>query len=1166
MTDYVKLNTSIQTGSNADTVKRDADGNKEAVIELRLPNNIFKAPNGQKVESVEMETTKLRLSLENTPIAQIPLDSDLSTEDLKVTKCQLDVYPYCLLDDNQLAPTPGDTDASFAFPNYKNHFVTFVVRLFLDATVTYFVLDEIRVQTNSGEFSIPQNPVLQQALVDCFLPKVEHMMNLCPQSNHEKFSVNGSELMVKSIGTLQQMLQDSLENAVTFASTSNETVVFADFIIASPSYANLSVLSPTVYDFSAYGEQYSRVVAWRMSVDSEHSSSSCSLSDACKPQIQLGGQTMSIAYDSAAFDKCVPVVWNTPYVNTYDQPEQLTIDSIRKNSWSVPPPKRMYKYGVSVTDNPDAYNFALKHPVTCAAMNIVGNEAMKNTFSFLPWIKVDTTQISAFNTNRGKYRVTNTIKCNVDSSYSTSRVWVLKNGQDIGSLRYTGGKMATINYRIDNVSQPCIRFKFVLDHAIDNMDEFCLADVTDVEIPEVSSAGSVGGNISVSEQSIHNWYPLELLHPLNNTTACTYRQWLPVENADFPGYSISKSVSNLPLKARISPTSGNTPANTLYKFRWLPEYTTEQWAYTAYVFYNTKQTPKMVIVPGKYPDAIDIEQNEVFMYWKTSWFIDPASLWRYGSSLSGTIEAEAVSYSTWCRASVHVERSVVEFSETTSPRSLVLPNLKLDGDAFYILDGTTAQVNVGNQEVLNNQQFLFNIDTTRVRTERDTYDDNGCAIVLFDPEGESIPGSITVDDGTDTSRNGVQRSDLPTQKHMTCSYNISDYSLQEGQGYNLPPNAAAGNYIVLQYSGTRSTLAQWGTELLRSWGPEISNVSVQAMGQHYPDILYSRAGVSSYTTDTTPTDPVLLSRRQSNDVSLSPSTVSNNWVGSSRTLTLFSPPPDMVQDIYLCVKDSGKLVYARMFSSHDEFGQILSFWMYRLVDPTDDIAGWQSPQAVMNQAVDASLSKGVTYKTFGTSADDPNPEATVNYFFYLGDQHMSNSGQMEYGRLYGYGCVKNVDSFTDTTTCSAADPEYVGNNRLTFTWDNLPTVVLSPIASIVLTLDGMKLTEEIQPINAGQPGSSSLTQSNPVIENYYTLAQTLRDLHDELVITRQQYDVNSKYTLTPLSGQERTITLSARYITKDGKMHQIYIPPNGVFSLQLTFRVHFVPLPPSYMY
>ena len=82
-----------------------------------------------------------------------------------------------------------------------------------------------------------------------------------------------------------------------------------------------------------------------------------------------------------------------------------------------------------------------------------------------------------------------------------------------------------------------------------------------------------------------------------------------------------------------------------------------------------------------------------------------------------------------------------------------------------------------------------------------------------------------------------------------------------------------------------------------------------------------------------------------------------------------------------------------------------------------------------------------------------------------------------------------------------------------------------------------------------------MTSVFPIVENYYSLAQTLRDLHDELVITKDNFDVTTKYNMSIISGQDRVLKLSAHYITKNGNIYQIYIPSKGVFNVQLTFRL-----------
>lgn len=127
----------------------------------------------------------------------------------------------------------------------------------------------------------------------------------------------------------------------------------------------------------------------------------------------------------------------------------------------------------------------------------------------------------------------------------------------------------------------------------------------------------------------------------------------------------------------------------------------------------------------------------------------------------------------------------------------------------------------------------------------------------------------------------------------------------------------------------------------------------------------------------------------------------------------------------------------------------------------------------------------------------------------------------------------------------------------TLTWKNVPSVLLSPISSIVLLLDGVNVNGQVQPINIQQAQGSSLTTTIPVIENYSSLAANLRDLKDELVISRDAFTNNVLCSIVPSPGMMRDIRLRACYITKKGNLVPIYIPPEGEFSLQLSFLVKY---------
>lgn len=128
---------------------------------------------------------------------------------------------------------------------------------------------------------------------------------------------------------------------------------------------------------------------------------------------------------------------------------------------------------------------------------------------------------------------------------------------------------------------------------------------------------------------------------------------------------------------------------------------------------------------------------------------------------------------------------------------------------------------------------------------------------------------------------------------------------------------------------------------------------------------------------------------------------------------------------------------------------------------------------------------------------------------------------------------------------------------MTLVWENMPSVLLSPISAIVLLLDGVNVKGQVQPINLQQLQGSSLTTTIPVIENYSSLAANLRDLKDELVISRDAFLNNVLCSMVPSPGMMRDVRFRACYISKKGNLVPIYIPPDGEFSLQISFLVKY---------
>ena len=128
---------------------------------------------------------------------------------------------------------------------------------------------------------------------------------------------------------------------------------------------------------------------------------------------------------------------------------------------------------------------------------------------------------------------------------------------------------------------------------------------------------------------------------------------------------------------------------------------------------------------------------------------------------------------------------------------------------------------------------------------------------------------------------------------------------------------------------------------------------------------------------------------------------------------------------------------------------------------------------------------------------------------------------------------------------------------VTYRWENIPTILLSPVSSVVLLMDGLGVSPQILPINIRQRQGSSLTTTIPVVENYFPLTSTLRDLHDDLILRKENFANTALFSIPPSGITERTLRFRIGYITKDGQLFDLYIPPTGVFTLQLTFCFHY---------
>lgn len=1216
--EYVKLNSSIQTASNAGKPIYDEEGNIEAKIEMRLPDNIF-ANNTQsprKIDGVSMLTTKFRLSMENTPIAQIPLDMEKTKENSIVSTCQMDVYPYCYLDDNQLAPDPDALGTTIAFPSYKNHEITYSLCIWEfpvggEPAPTQVDDPTFTIPMNCGEAVYPKSHIWDFIMQTDAVSEAEHLMNLCIQSNHEKYMIEGDQLLIKNIGTIEQMLQDALENAVTFASTSFSGNIVIDVVPEGEYPSDLSPAPNPDLKVDLLGHTY---VFWKYRNDISSSQIENNLKFAFKPRVQIGEQSLTISYDSAAFDNIIPIIWNTPYVETYDRPEQMTLDTLMNSVWNQPPPKRQYKYGVKFSDD-KTFEYTWLRGLKCAAINLICNKAMRETFSFLPWIPVDGGNFPSFSVTPDTYT----------SEYleTESRTYDRQNGQALNSATRVVATEQFSGYTITNNGESVSTFEHDAHYEIPDLTpEQRSALYMFYEYQEDDETEGIYNQRVWTGQPASSFTTTTIARNsiLGNTTYSTHMSTIPDDDALYPADTAETQTINIPSTDPAPPTttsSGNTTANlksrqvgeayeivggaayasgivnenepslsgitwTLRKLSGSLNSTFESWLNSHPENWYLLFVPTwdgMERIVKRETISENVERRTHVIMWPVSsggtitykiphFDMTASSLANLDISTINVANYESYMFCTFPYTDTTTYTFIGEHRNDGNLIPKTLPNFHVDDDKkFYMLDGTTAEVSIGSPELIptsEGSEYKYKV-FTRVeehheKTPKDTF--------IYTLPHTSDP--IAILDGGGTIEN-MATYKMQGWRIGPGFYNTSDVVNNIVIFVKIIyPNRHVRHVMpIYQFLSENSSDVPSRQALIDNNLYDIDGE--EALSVLDRDAIVHGAKISYGFGQTIDDLNITQSTTYSND-NLTPGTETSSTPHVENDTNTSTTRPNRSGFIYIATKHDGVIgtvyateLYTKYYSQEDRTVYCIS---------VDDDLFTPHYTRTFNEpnSVDSSWDRTVTIYAYDlkmtnelqqdlniiSSYNNVNQSTRTGYGMFL----YPDTEYPDFATVY-VDDVQTVhhDRWTDTTVITTAEPQAqgVGNVRLSFTWNNLPMVVMSPIASIVLTLNGMQLNQEIQPINSTEESAaaSSLTTVVPIIENYYSLAQTLRDLHDELVIIKDSYDDQSKYSLAVRSGQERSFTMSAKYITKDGRIHQIYIPPNGVFSVQLTFGISY---------
>lgn len=1114
--EYVKFNTSVQVASNAQNLIKDDEGNIAAILELRLPDNIFPAENGnKKVDSVQMLATKMRISMENTPIAQFDVDEDTAKKLEKldrssnaafITTSQMDLYPYVIKGDNQILPAKTNS----AFPHYRSQILEIQINVWTGTTMptvdTLYVhpLSSSSFAENIGRYQIPFQKAGLFAAID-------HLSNLVVKQ-YMPVKREDDVVSIFNVGSIEQMLQDGIESAFVYNNTNlNEPLHYEIWFFSEDAYNNnqyptfyipftkkdIDTENSMIFDEMGGLKAFfvNKIAGPDYTVQEEEISN---LRYSVKPKVSFTEQKLRISYDTAPFTTNVPLLWCNSFVNTYDNPLQLTLGNVYSDYCDgFKPPKRVFSYGA--TENRDeSYFFTLKQS-TINPINIVGNKALRDTFSCLPWITVDTNTNGFFkNKEKAKYRIKEQMQ--VKTNITTADLVIAKRPQEApAGTRWRQFQAAGVDCTsIDTaLTTNCLVYTFSIPKNAVNTN-FTVFNERYPKAKRLNQNANWG-----TETRLQDTYlgVTEMVSRSNeNTTESisemkTFEQYEHNYDGDFPPMGVNEIYSSsstektvLPDVAAQQPCCGYFNINGEDKMLIydIPE---GNWSISGFRCWLPPVEPDFVSEPVESGDNFNLSA-----YWNLPQTGIYAGKIILVAVLTGGFWAWwGVSYGREIvDAKTYYKQNVIETLTEASIDDLLfnfLPNVDLDEKGrFYVLDGTTTNLDIGQQEVIEGPtNTLFHI----TQVSRFIEEKNGVT--------ETWNGTY---DGT------------PYSKIVTNFYNASD-----------------SPYVEYDYT------------LIDESAPDTpSNRTNQR-------IRYLNVSTDPLTHILDPDDyieePTSAARRIAISMSPYPSrteTVSNEWDTSS---TNYPVGTTEIGPIYSPWTETNKSITS--LQTERRITHIGGINVIYLENSSDEY--WYAP------------SVPDVFRCIPEAAPDEQWERlTIHYqrwyLRWLPEQRTDIIFNVITNSVVRYVDTRTIEN-RSITVVDNTETEYYGNIRLNFEWDNIPIVVISPIQSIVLTLQGMNVSQEIQPINIAQPGGSSLVSTIPVIENYYSLAQTLRDLHDELVVIKDSYDDQATYSLNTTSGQERALRIMAQYITKDGRLHQIYIPPNGVYSLQLTFAISY---------
>lgn len=125
-----------------------------------------------------------------------------------------------------------------------------------------------------------------------------------------------------------------------------------------------------------------------------------------------------------------------------------------------------------------------------------------------------------------------------------------------------------------------------------------------------------------------------------------------------------------------------------------------------------------------------------------------------------------------------------------------------------------------------------------------------------------------------------------------------------------------------------------------------------------------------------------------------------------------------------------------------------------------------------------------------------------------------------------------------------------------FSFQTFNTLTLSPLTSIVIYSQNFPIEGQTHGVasETGQTLATAQTSSMYILDVFYPLLSSVRDLEDVLIISKDAVTTSAPGKISPNALTfMHNITFNFGYISKQGYLRPIIIPPNSNLSFQLTF-------------